>query len=443
MKIDDLKFLWHFNDTPKLFLRYSGAGFIHSLIIVAQVILLATITTKIYQDRPSSQDLVIELTLLLLIMSLRAYFTFLVQRYAERQTLPIREKRIELLIRDSLDGGGLEEKTAAERIQHELSSISSHEKYLSRYSLNLIATSTFVITLFIISILTLALIETVENLTIGLCLVLFTWELLVLLRNIGKRPEHIEKIQSPYREDDSLEEDEALTSLGRIKEIRWTDCEVLFGDDKSVTFGWGIASSGKLTAFVGPTGSGKTTLFRALMRDLQVSEGRIFVETSKGTFRLEELAANYWLNQLSWIPTTPYFLPGTIESNLKLIKPRANRERLAEILKTVNLDLGQLPQGLQTPVEVKDGGLTKKQCRQLALARTILKDSPIILVDAPLQELDAASQLEESIILKGLAREGKIVILITQDAESLTLVDRRFTFESDHRPPVRMLEVAQ
>lgn len=258
----------------------------------------------------------------------------------------------------------------------------------------------------------------------------------------GRAPTHIGEA-TPGSEESSISNDEeGLKSLGRIKELRWTDCEVLFPEDRSVTFRWGIATTGKLTIVTGPPSSGKSTLFNALMRSAELHEGRIFVESSKGTFRLDELDLDYWLEQISWIPETPHFISGTIESNLKFIKPRANRERLTEILRSVQLDPESLPHGLQTSTDIQDQALTEQQRHKLAIARAILKDSSIFLVDSP-KGADPVVELEIYQILKALSREGKLVILITEEPESLSLADRRITFDAERLTPTRLLEAVQ
>jgi ABC-type transport system involved in cytochrome bd biosynthesis fused ATPase/permease subunit len=442
MKIHDLRLLWRFNESPRLFLIYCGAGLLRSLLIVSQASILATIATSIYLEQSTLQDLVPRLILLLSVTVLRVLTIFALDSFAKKESEASRNEKISTLI-----GNSLQESTTDSdqiRVRKALTSVSSDTKYLTEYLPNLFAAFFLFVTAILTAALTLTIFEDVAGTTLALLVAILLWEFAVTIRDLGSRPQLESEIQTTSHETDAIpDDDELLKSLGRIKEIRWTDCEIIFNDEKSVTFGWGIAAAGRLTAIVGPTGSGKSTLLRALMRDIPLHEGRFFVDSSKGTYRLEEIDLEYWLDQISWVPSAPYFMPGTIESNLKQIKPRANRERLAEVLKTVHLDVDALPEGLQTPIKVKEGGLTNVQYRQIALARTILKDSVIIVIDASSQDLDPNYQLEEAALLKGLARDGKIIILITNDAESLKLADRKFTFEIDRRPPVRILEAAQ
>ncbi|MGA1738745.1 MAG: ATP-binding cassette domain-containing protein [Candidatus Nanopelagicaceae bacterium] len=442
MKIHDLRLLWRFNDSPRLFLIYAGAGLLRSLLIVSQAIILATIATSIYIEESTFQDLVPRLILLLTVTVLRVLTNFALDSFAKKESEASRNQKISTLIENSLQESTTDFDQM--RLRKDLASISADTKYLTEYLPNLFATFFLFVTYIFTAAINLTIFDDAAGTTRALLVAILLWEFAVSIRDLGSRPRVESNIQPTSHEAYAVpEDDELLKSLGRIKEIRWTDCEIVFNDEDSVTFGWGIASAGRLTAIVGPTGSGKSSLLKALMRDIPVHEGRFFIDSSKGTYRLEELDFDYWLDQISWVPSTPYFLPGTIESNLKLIKPRANRERLAEVLKAANLDVNVLPEGLQTPMKVKEGGLTHVQYRQIALARAILKDSVIIVVDAPAGDLDPHYQLQEAALLKNLAREGKIIILITNDAESLKLADRKFTFEVDHRPPVRILEAAQ
>lgn len=328
--------------------------------------------------------------------------------------------------------------------------------FLSSFALELIATLSVALLAVEIGI---RLVNGGLSLSIGLVILILAPEVYWPIRNVAAQfhasADGVEASKKIFevldaRFDTTSEEvqeghegEEKLKSLGRIKEIRWTDGEVVYNEDRSVTFRWGIATAGKLTVISGPSGSGKTTLINALIRVHPLNEGRIFIETSKGTYRIEELDISYWLDQISWIPQDPHFASGTIESNLKLIKPRANRERLTEVLKAANLELEELPNGLQTVIDDRQAGLSFGQLRRLALARAILKDSPIIICDEPTASLDHSNELFIQRTLKDLSRDGKLVIAITHDPELVKMADRKITLESGRIEPVRVLEAVR
>lgn len=323
--------------------------------------------------------------------------------------------------------------------------------FLSSFALELIATLSVALLAVEIGI---RLVNGGLSLTTGLVILILAPEVYWPIRNVAAQfhasadgveasKKIFEVLDTRFESEDVAESEEELKSLGRFKEIRWTDGEVIYSEDRSVTFRWGIASAGKLTVINGPSGSGKTTLINALIRVHPLNEGRIFIETNKGTFRIDQLDTEYWLNQISWIPQDPHFASGTIEENLKLIKPRANRQRLTEVLEAANLKIDELPHGLQTRIDDRQSGLSLGQLRRLALARAILKDAPIVICDEPTASLDPENELFIQRTLKDMSREGKLVIAITHDAELVAMADRKITLDGSRIEPVRVLEAAQ
>ncbi len=240
---------------------------------------------------------------------------------------------------------------------------------------------------------------------------------------------------------DSGEDSQGSASLGRIKEMRWTDCEIVIDEDHVVTFPWGIASAGKLTLVQGLGHNAKTALVETVIGIRSPNQGRLFLETSKGTFCFDELDHSQLRGLIGWLPKDPNFIAGTIEENFRLIKPRANREKFKEILTKVGLAEESLPDGVKTRID--HGNLTKTQLRRLALARILLKESPIVLAedDSSIEDGDLRTLLNET--LKTLAREGELVIAISDDQELKGLADRVLTIDSESFTPTFVLESAQ
>ena len=240
---------------------------------------------------------------------------------------------------------------------------------------------------------------------------------------------------------ESEEGSQSAGSLGRIKEIRWTDCEIVIDEDQVITFPWGIASSGKLTFVTGLGKKAKSALLETLIGIQHPHQGRLFLETSKGIFRFEELDHSQLRSMISWLPKKPHFISGTIEENFRLIKPRANREKFKEILTKVGLSEDSLPNGIKTMVDEET--MTQVQLRRLALARVLLKEAPIVLAedDSTLQDQDLRTLINET--LKNLAREGEMVICVSDDEELRKLADRILTIDSDSFTPTFVLESVQ
>jgi ABC-type transport system involved in cytochrome bd biosynthesis fused ATPase/permease subunit len=303
--------------------------------------------------------------------------------------------------------------------------------------LSLILTLITIVALFIVNT------STTFTLTfLALAIVNILWRMYEVLID----PPHVdlsdlEEPSTQVSEDPASEEvPEATGSLGRIKEIRWTDCEVVLNEDLVVTFPWGIAASGKLTVLTGPGKKAKIALVETIIGIRHPHQGRIFLETSKGTFRIEEFDHSQLRGLISWYPRQPHFIAGTIEENLRLIKPRANREKLKEILARVGLTEEALPEGLKTLVNPEKMG--EAQLRRLTLARVLLKDAPIVLVEDESMPEDQEFQTLLNETLKNLAREGEMVICVSDNQELIKLADRVLTIDSEFFTPTFTLENA-
>jgi ABC-type transport system involved in cytochrome bd biosynthesis fused ATPase/permease subunit len=318
-------------------------------------------------------------------------------------------------------------------------------KYLARW-VPQVAELLISLILALIAIVALLIVDISATLTltfIALTIVNILWGMYEVL--IDSPHVDLSDLEEPSTQDSedpvSEEVPEATGSLGRIKEIRWTDCEVVLNEDLVVTFPWGIASSGKLTVLTGPGKNAQVALIETIIGIRHPHRGRIFIETGKGTFRIEEFDHSQLRSLISWFPRQPHFMAGTIEENLRLIKPRANREKFKEILAKVGLTEESLPEGLKTLVNPEK--MTESQLRRLALARVLLKDAPIVLVEDESMPVDHEFQTLLNETLKNLAREGEVVVCVSDNQDLIKLADRVLTIDSEFFTPTFILENAQ
>lgn len=436
---------------PQFVTYIFSLALLRSVIIIGQVLLLLRLITH-----TTLEGAITTLSALALTLAIQSLIAFMSERYSIRGGHSIqREIRQSLLARAAQD----DQIATINQNPDEISSlltdgISNLENFYQRSLSQLIRV--ILIPLIIVAMIVIGVLNAdfASGFAIILILLILAPEIFLPIRALI-RDSHLvnQSITTLQRVSTVLttpsttaapdDTDEPAPSLGRVKEIRWTDGEVVHGEELSVTFRWGIASGGKLTVISGPAGSGKTTLLQSLIRIHRLNEGRIFIETSKGTYRIEELGVNQWLDQISWIPQDPYFVSGTIEENLKLIKPRANRQRLSDVLAEANLAVELLPNGLQTTIDQLDSTPTSGEVRRLALARALLKDAPIIFSDAPLEPIDSSHERQIQVKLKELAREGKLVITVSDDEEVLKMADRKIVLDSTRIEPMRILESAQ
>src|SRR5881396_543178 len=174
-------------------------------------------------------------------------------------------------------------------------------------------------------------------------------------------------------------------------------------------------------ALVGPSGSGKTTVANLLLRFVDPLGGRISV----GGLDLADCRADFWREQLAWVPQRPTIFRGTIADNVRLGDPGATDRsvRDAAVLAGADRFVQALPLGYETLVG--DGGrpLSAGESRRIALARAFVRNAPLVILDEPTADLDrtTAGVVAESV---ERLRSGRMVLLIAHRPELVEHADR-------------------
>jgi thiol reductant ABC exporter CydD subunit len=177
-------------------------------------------------------------------------------------------------------------------------------------------------------------------------------------------------------------------------------------------------SPGERVAVVGPSGSGKSTLIRLLLRFDRPGRGRILV----GGIDLDDVDPDAWRRLVAWLPQRPQLGAGTIADAIGLGDPTASRRRVVDAARMAGAHtfVAELPEGYNTRVGDGGAGLSAGQVRRIAMARALLRDAALLLLDEPTTNLDAASAGRIGDTLATLPRAAT-VLLATHD---LVLADR-------------------
>ena len=177
---------------------------------------------------------------------------------------------------------------------------------------------------------------------------------------------------------------------------------------------------GGRVAIVGPSGVGKSTLGELLLR-FRDYEGSI---TLGGT-ELRRFAGDDLRSLVAVAPQNPHLFNATIRENILLARPSAGDDELQGVLHAAALDswVAALPEGLETRVGEGGCAVSGGEARRIALARALLKDAPLLILDEPTEGLDAGT---EQLVLQRLLGylPGRSLILITHRPACLSLVDR-------------------
>src|SRR5262245_8343376 len=169
------------------------------------------------------------------------------------------------------------------------------------------------------------------------------------------------------------------------------------------------ARPGEMIALVGLTGAGKTTLVSLIPRFYDASEGRVLVDgVDVRQFRVRSLR-----DKISSVRQEPVLFLGTIADNVRYGRLDATAEQIEEAARAAHAHefIARLPKGYETEVAEAGGGLSGGERQRLSVARAILKNAPILILDEPTSSLDAIS---EEIVFAALRRlrTGRTTIVI-------------------------------
>ncbi|RFU84390.1 ABC transporter ATP-binding protein [Streptomyces triticagri] len=163
------------------------------------------------------------------------------------------------------------------------------------------------------------------------------------------------------------------------------------------------------TAVVGPSGSGKTTLIRLLARFWDVDEGAVMV----GGRDVRHLGTDTLMDQFSMVFQDVYLFDGSIKENVLLGRPAAADEEVEEAARLARVDeiVDRLPQGWDTRVGEGGTALSGGERQRVSLARALLKDAPVMLLDEATSSLDPANEAAVQETLDALSGKRTLVVV--------------------------------
>lgn len=179
-------------------------------------------------------------------------------------------------------------------------------------------------------------------------------------------------------------------------------------------------AAGRRVAVVGPSGSGKTTLTQVLLRFVEPSSGEVTLDGVD----LRAYAGDDLRRVIGLCAQDAHLFDTTLEANLRIARPDATADQLRAALDAARLGdlVDALPEGLSTAVGEHGARLSGGQRQRLALARALLADFPVLLLDEPAEHLDLATADALTADLLA-ATEGRTVLLVTHRLAGLELVD--------------------
>jgi ATP-binding cassette, subfamily C, bacterial CydD len=184
---------------------------------------------------------------------------------------------------------------------------------------------------------------------------------------------------------------------------------------------------GQMTALVGASGAGKSTVASLLLRFIEPSAGEIRID---GTM-LSSISPEGWRRELAWVPQNPYLFNDTLSANLRLAKSDASTEDILRACKRAGLDdfIVALPNGFETIVGERGARLSGGQAQRLALARAFLRNAPFLILDEPTSSLDPVLETRLHAAVRDLMT-GRTVLVIAHRLATITQANQIIVLDS-------------
>ena len=175
------------------------------------------------------------------------------------------------------------------------------------------------------------------------------------------------------------------------------------------------------TAIVGPSGGGKSTLCNLIARFWDVDDGRV----SLGGVDVKEYSMNSLMSNFSFVFQTVYLFADTIENNIKFGRQDATHEEVVEAAKKACCHdfISQLPYGYNTVIAEGGSTLSGGQKQRISIARAIMKDAPIVILDEATANVDPENEKELMDAVAALTKE-KTIIMIAHRLKTVRHADR-------------------
>lgn len=182
-----------------------------------------------------------------------------------------------------------------------------------------------------------------------------------------------------------------------------------------------VAAGGEMTALVGPSGGGKTTIFSLLQGFWKPDAGQISIDGQS----IESVSLTSWRQQIALVSQDVFLFEGSIRDNIIAARPGASDAELGAACRAADVDgfIAQLPHGYDTAVGELGNMISGGQRQRISIARAFLKNAPILLLDEPTSALDSESEKAIQDALRVLA-DGRTTIVIAHRLATILRAQR-------------------
>lgn len=204
-------------------------------------------------------------------------------------------------------------------------------------------------------------------------------------------------------------------------EIVFNDIKFSYEEDKNIIKDFSIdIKEGELTAIVGPTGSGKSTIINLLMRFYDPQDGEILIDG----IPIEKITRKSLRDSFAMVLQDTWFFKGTIKENIAYGRPDASDEEIKKAAEAANIAsfIENLPDGYDSIISDGAGNLSQGQKQLLSIARAMLIDAPMLILDEATSNVDSKTEI---IIQEAMSRliEGRTSLVIAHRLSTIKNAD--------------------
>ena len=274
------------------------------------------------------------------------------------------------------------------------------------------------------------------TLSLGRCLLMLvaSFMLYAELESAGNMADNLQMLGASMDKANSIDDTPVMDIDGA--ELTPADTSVEFQD---VSFAYGdrtildhvslTVPSGSITAVVGPSGGGKTTLCNLIARFWDVQSGKITV----GGYDVREYKLDSLMKNISMVFQSVYLFNDTVENNIKFGRPDATHEQVVAAARAACCHdfIMALPDGYDTVLGEGGGSLSGGEKQRISIARAMLKDAPIVILDEATASVDPENEAELQAAISALTR-GKTLITIAHRLNTVRNADQILVLSGGH-----------
>ena len=248
-------------------------------------------------------------------------------------------------------------------------------------------------------------------------------DLATMTNTIAQTAVGVDRIQAILDASDVIPEKADAIECGPLKgNIEFEN--IVFGYNKDARVLRGVSfevAAGQMIGVVGPTGSGKSTIVSLIPRFYDPNSGRVTIDGHD----LRDIKIRDLRSQIAYVLQETVLFRGSVADNIAYGKGTATRDEIVAAAKLANADgfISQMPQGYDTLVGDRGDTLSGGQRQRIGIARAIIRDNPILILDEPTAALDSES---EKLVMDALTKlmKGRTVITIAHRLSTIREADK-------------------